>query len=100
MDAKKQEQYSEKSKFIEEHLPSLQSIIEEYQAQGKLLTAKEAEQIREEIRKDMTSEHINVIGDDILEMVVGGAGGSPVPTGSPVISTKNPSEIHQDFRPM
>ncbi|MCR5399097.1 MAG: hypothetical protein K6E68_06115 [Lachnospiraceae bacterium] len=94
MDEKNPEQYREKSKIVEEHLPSLQSIKEEYQAQGKTLTDQEAEQIREEIRKDMMSGDINLLREDILETAAGGAGGCPNPTSmagfttTPVIQTK------------
>ncbi len=80
MDEKNLEQYREKSNIVEEHLPSLQSIKEEYQAQGKTLTDQEAEQIRGEIRKDMMSGDINLLREDILETVAGGFGGCPPPT--------------------
>ena len=77
----------EKAKRIEEHLPSLESIIDEYRAQGKTLTAEEAEAVREQLRKDLASGHIeameSVLGDNLLDKIVGGAGGNCWPTGVP-----------------
>ena len=103
MNENKQEQHTEKNRIIENHLPSIQSIIEEYQAQGKTLTLKEAEQIREEIRKDMTPEDIdameNILEDDVLEQIAGGAGGSPIPTACPVSITPEASLPKLDIRP-
>ena len=74
----------EKGKIIEEHLPDVDSIMEEYQKQGKALTREEAESIRETIRSDMEAGHIDAredfVGDELLEKVAGGVGGSPLPT--------------------
>ena len=75
----------EKAKLIEEHLPSLESIIDEYRAQGKALTTEEAEAVREQLRKDLASGHLdameNVLGDDVLDKIAGGAAINCVPTG-------------------
>ncbi len=77
----------EKNKLIEEHLPSLESIIDEYKAQGKALTTEEAEAVREQLRKDLASGHIEAmeseLGDNLLDKIAGGAGGNCEPTGRP-----------------
>ena len=74
----------EKGKIIEEHLPDVDSIMEEYQKQGKTLSREEAENIRETIRCDMEAGHIDAredfVGDELMEKVAGGAGGAPLPT--------------------
>ncbi len=80
----------EKAKFIEKHLPSIENIIDEYKTQGKTLTTAEAEVVRDQLRRDLASGHIdameNVLGDDVLEKVAGGGGcqgGVPTPTATP-----------------
>ena len=76
----------EKAKRIDALLPSLESIREEYRAQGRALTAAEAEAIREQIREGLASGHLdamgNLLGDDALEKVSGG-GLAPTPTVAP-----------------
>ena len=66
----------EKAKRIEEHLPTVEAIIDEYRAQGRELTGQEAEQIREQLRLGLIAGHVdameNVLGDDALNAVVGG----------------------------
>ena len=73
----------EKAKVIEEHLPSIQSIIDEYKEQGQALTAEEANEIREQIREGLATGHLdameNVLGDNALDQAAGG-GMSPTPT--------------------
>ena len=64
--------------------PSITAIMEEYKKQGKTLTTEEAENIRKQIQKDLESGHIDARDDimfiDALDNVVGGVGGSPIPT--------------------
>jgi F0F1-type ATP synthase membrane subunit b/b' len=71
----------EKNKLVEEHLPSLESIIDEYKAQGKTLTAEEAEAVREQLRADLVAGHVdameNVLGDNLLDAVAGGIASFP-----------------------
>ena len=78
---------AEKAKIIEEILPSLPSILEEYRRQGRELTEAEAEAIREQMRQDMAAGHIDargdMLGDDSLEKVAGGGGGNAHPTRIP-----------------
>ena len=66
----------EKAKRIEEHLPSVEAIIEEYRAQGRELTRAAAEKIRERLRADLSAGHVDarddVLGDDVLAAVAGG----------------------------
>ena len=66
----------EKARIVEERLPSIQAIFDAYKAQGKALTQEEAEQIRQQIRADMTSGHIdameNLLSDKLLDKVSGG----------------------------
>ena len=73
----------QEKKILEEHLPSVQAIIDAYREQGKELSEEAAEEIREQIRKDMEAGHIdameNVLGEDLLTKV---AGGQLVPTAS------------------
>ena len=73
----------EKAKVIEEHLPSIQSIIDEYKEQGQALTAEEANEIREQIREGLSTGHLDametVLGDDALDKAAGGLG-QPTPT--------------------
>ena len=92
----------EKAKRIEEHLPSLESIIDEYRAQGKTLTAEEAEAVREQLRKDLASGHIeameSVLGDNLLDKIVGGAGGNCWPTGVPT-PTPTPTPTYYEYGP-
>ncbi len=69
----------EKAKRIEEHLPSVEAIIDECRAQGRELTRAAAEQIRERLRADLTAGHVDARHDaldDVLEGVAGG-GGAP-----------------------
>ena len=74
----------EKAKRIEEHLPSVEAIIDEYRTQGRELTRAAAEKIRERLRADLTAGHVdameNVLGDNVLEKIAGGVGGAPFPT--------------------
>ncbi len=64
--------------------PSITAIMEEYKKQGKTLTTEEAENIRKQIQKDLESGHIDARDDimfiDELDNIVGGIGGSPIPT--------------------
>ena len=77
----------EKADRIEALLPSLSAIQAEYRAQGRELTVAEAEAIRDQIRKDMTAGHIDarddILRDNALEKVSGGAGGNAPPTRIP-----------------
>lgn len=79
----------EKAKRIEEHLPAVEVIIDEYRTQGRELTRAAAEQIRERLRADLTAGHVdameNVLGDNALDAVAGGGciGGAPTPTATP-----------------
>nr|MCR4720260.1 hypothetical protein [Lachnospiraceae bacterium] len=65
----------EKNRILEENLPSTEAIIAEYKKQGRELTESEAGQIR------------NRIKEDSLDTVVGGVGGSAIPTRSPLASS-------------
>ena len=79
----------EKTKRIEEHLPTVDAVIDEYRAQGKELTRQAAEKVRERLRADLAAGHVdameNVLGDDALDAVAGGGcrGGAPTPTATP-----------------
>lgn len=74
----------EKAKRIEEHLPAVEAIIDEYRAQGQELTRAAAEKIRERLRADLTAGHVDArddaLDDDVLKKIAGGAGGAPFPT--------------------
>lgn len=76
----------EKAKLVEEYLPTVKAVIDEYRAQGKDLTRQEAEKIRERLRADLTAGHVDameyVLGDDALDTVAGGIG--PKPTAPPI----------------
>ncbi|MBO4341288.1 MAG: hypothetical protein J5835_07675 [Bacteroidales bacterium] len=67
----------EKAKLIEDHLPTVEEVIDEYRAQGKELTRQEAEKICERLRADLAAGRVdameNVLGDDVLEKIAGGA---------------------------
>lgn len=76
----------EKAKVIEEHLPKVQSIIDEYRKQGRTLTVEEAEKVREQIREGLKTGHLDamenmgtVLGENALDQVAGGGIG-PTPT--------------------
>ena len=77
----------EKTKRIEEHLPTVKAVIDEYRAQGRELTEAEAEKIRERLRTDLAVGHVDarddVLGDDVLDNVAGGGGCGPAPTRHP-----------------
>lgn len=91
----------EKAKLIENYLPSIQSIMDEYKAQGKMLTTEEAEGIREQIRKDMESGHIdameNVLSEDALDEVI--AGIAPAPTKTDPVPTPTPTGTVYQYDP-
>ena len=67
---------TDKKRIIEEHLPSLQTILEEYKAQGRALTKAEAKAVREQLREAMAAGHVdameNILGEDALDKVRGG----------------------------
>ena len=79
----------EKAKRVEEHLPTVETVIDEYRAQGRELTRQEAEKVRERLRADLAAGHVdameNLLGDDALDAVAGGGciGGVPTPTATP-----------------
>ena len=92
----------EKEKLIKNYLPSIQAIIDEYKAQGKELTMDEAKQIREQIKKDMESGHIDametILSEEALEKVVAGIG--PAPTQRPTLTPTPTATTYQyDPRP-
>ncbi len=77
---------ADKNNTPEKAVPSIQSIIKEYKKQGKELTEKEAESIREQIKKDMASGRLDARNDfeeESLGRVYGGSGGCPIPTSFP-----------------
>ncbi len=63
-------------------LPSAESIIAEYKKQGKQITRKEALSLLEQIKKDVSSGHLdameNLVDENKLEGV--SAGIAPFPT--------------------
>ena len=74
----------EKAKRIEEHLPAVEAVIDEYRTQGRELTRQEAEKIRERLRAALAAGHVDArddaLGDDVLAKIAGGVGGAPFPT--------------------
>ena len=92
----------EKERIIEAHLPSIQAILDEYRAQGRELTAAEAEAIREQLRQDLAAGHIDarddILGDDALEKIAGGSGGNAPPTRIFRESTSTPTPLPYNKR--
>ena len=92
----------EKERIIEAHLPSIQAILDEYRAQGKALTAAEAEAIRERLRQDLAAGHLDarddILGDDALEKIAGGAGGNAPPTRIFMESTSTSTSLPYNMR--
>ena len=89
---------------IEQALPSVQSIIEEYKKQGKDLTVEEAEGIRETIRKNLERRYIKAkdadLGDEELEdMAAGVVSKSSLPVSAKVTYTKK-MDVSKLNRPM
>ena len=85
----------------ENTVPSIQSIIEEYEKQGKKLTQTEAERIREQIKNDIASGCLdarNDYSDDTLSKVNGGVGGAPIPTLGVDTSKKNYTSLDYKHR--
>lgn len=77
----------EKAKVIEERLPTVEAVIDEYRTQGKELSRQEAEKTREQLRAALAAGHVDArddgLSDDVLDNVAGGAGGVPNPGGAP-----------------
>ena len=92
----------EKAKLIEDHLPTVEEVIDEYRAQGKELTRQEAEKICERLRADLAAGHVdameNVLGDDVLEKIAGGAV-VPLPTLPHPLTTPTPIPTYYPRRP-
>lgn len=93
----------ERTKRIEEHLPTVKAVIDEYRAQGRELTEAEAEKIRERLRADLAVGHVDarddVLGDDVLDNVAGGGGGGPAPTRPPTPGGGDDSSAEYGPRP-
>ena len=95
---------TEKTKRIEELLPSLSSIQAEYLSQGRALTEAEAEAIREQMRQDMAAGQMDarndITEDSLLDQVSGGSGGAPHFTSCPVFTKKPIEPLILPMRPL
>ena len=78
-----------------EQMPTASSIREEYQKQGRNRSDGEANQIMDQIRGDMEAGHLdameNLIMDETLENVAGGAI-TPTKTGAGILEARQAEE--------